>query len=62
MSNFDRAEMKHDLDKAVFYYDEDELCLRCDEQESLPGEDLCESCADIVRERNRDKFKAEETW
>lgn len=62
MNDFDRAEMKHDLEKAVFYYDEDALCSRCDEEPSLPDNDLCEYCLDTVKEQNRDRFQAEETY
>lgn len=40
MNEFDRAEMKHDLDKAVFYYDEDECEENCE----------CDLCAKIDKE------------
>ena len=62
MNDFDKEEMKHDLDKSMNYYPDDSLCTRCDEEESLPDNDLCEYCLDIVKEKNRDRFQAEETY
>jgi hypothetical protein len=62
MNDFDRAEMKRDLEKAVFYYDEDTLCTRCCEEEALSDNDLCEYCLDFIKHNNTDWFHAEETY
>jgi hypothetical protein len=53
---------KHDNEKAMNYYEDDNLCLRCEEQEAEPDEDWCEHCIELAIERNRDKFQAEETY
>lgn len=62
MNDFDKAEMKHDLDKAVLYYPDEVMCDRCDEEKSLPDNDLCEYCLDTVKHQNKERFQAEETW
>ena len=62
MNDFDRAEMKHDLDKAMNYYPDENLCIRCEEEESLPDDDLCEFCLDFIKHNNTDWFQAEETY
>lgn len=55
-------EDKRDLDRAVFYYDEDALCLRCDEEKAVSGEDLCIYCLDLIKHKNRDRFQPEDTY
>lgn len=62
MNDFDKAEMKHDLEKAVLYYEDYNICLRCEENEAEPGEDNCEYCNDTIKHQNKERFQAEETW
>lgn len=62
MNDFDKAEMKHDQEKADNYYPDEVICSRCDEEESLPDNDLCSYCLDTVKHQNKERFQAEETW
>ena len=62
MNDFDRAEMKHDREKDDNYYPDENLCLRCEEEEAEPNDDYCEYCNDTIRHNNRDKFQAKETY
>jgi len=52
MNDFDRAEMKHDLDKAMNYYPDEGICLRCEEDEVAEGYEWCEHCLEIIKARN----------
>lgn len=62
MNDFDRAEMKHDLDKSMNYYPDENSCLRCEEEEAEPDDDYCEYCIDTIKHQNRSRFIEPETY
>ena len=60
--NIDEAQRKYDKEREISYCDEDRLCLRCNEEEAEDREDYCYICEEIIREKNRDRFTAPESY
>lgn len=49
MNNLDKAQEQHDLDNQLKYYpDDDNICLRCEEEVTEDGKDYCQYCQDFV--------------
>lgn len=61
-NDFDQKEKQRDLERETSYYPEDNLCMRCEEEEAEPNEDYCSYCNETIRLQNKDRFIAQETY